>query len=209
MENEALSFIASFIAMAFVVSSYLVKNKTLYLACQALCIVFLIVSYFFAVNFFGMIGWAVGLARCLTFFLYERQDKIAPIAWAFVFASLTLASYFIVNLGIMKQAKPVDILCMTALIMYAFIFRIRSLKIVRFTMLVPTVLSITYNLLIQAAVFVTLTYVFELCVDLVSIARFHILPLFQDKNKQAPFCLTEKNIKEQKDIVKGEANAND
>ncbi len=185
MENEVLSFIASFIAMAFVVAAYLVKNKTLYLACQALCIVFLIVSYFFAVNFFGMIGLATGLARSLTFFLYEKQDKTAPMAWSFLFSFLTIASYLIVNLGILHDAKPVDILCVTALIMYAFIFRIRSLKIVRFTMLVPTVLSILYNVLIHAAIFATLTYVFELTVNLVSIARFHVLPLIHKQGNNA------------------------
>ncbi len=183
MENEVLSFIASFIAMAFVVSSYLMKKKTLYLACQSLCIVFLIVSYFFAVNFFGMIGLATGLARALTFFLYEKQDKNAPIAWSFFFSFLTIASYLIVNLWIMKDAKPVDILCVAALIMYAFIFRIRSLKIVRFTMLAPTVLSILYNVLINAAIFATLTYVFELTVNLVSITRFHILPLMRKQEE--------------------------
>lgn len=204
MENEVLSFIASFIAMAFVVSAYLVKNKMLYLACQALCIVFLIISYFFAVNFFGMIGLATGLARSLTFFLYEKQDKTAPIAWSFFFSFLTIASYLIVNLGILHDAKPVDILCVVGLIMYAFIFRIRSLKIVRFTMLLPTVLSILYNVLIEAAIFATLTYVFELAVNLVSITRFHILPLFKDKYTRSRLSVHNEEEKE----INGDANEN-
>lgn len=202
MENEVLSFIASFIAMALVVAAYLVKNKTLYLACQSLCIVFLIISYFFAVNFFGMIGLATGLARSLTFFLYEKQDKTAPIAWSFLFSFLTIASYLIVNLGILHDAKPADILCVAALIAYAFIFRIRSLKIVRFTMLLPTVLSILYNVLIDAAIFATLTYVFELTVNLVSITRFHVLPLLKDKHVRSHLPVHNNN-------EEGDTNEND
>ena len=187
MENETLSFISSFIGMAFIIASYLVKDKRLYLLFQSLCIAFLILSYFFGGNYFGMIGLGVGLARALTFFFYEKQDKNAPIFWSFVFSVLTVGSYFIVNLGILKTAQPLDVLCMSALVMYAFIFRIRSLKIVRFTMLVPTVLSILYNVFASAAIFTTLTYVIELCVNLVSIVRFHILPAYKNKYGHFPF----------------------
>lgn len=184
MENQTLSLIASFIGMACVVNAYLVKKKELFLLFQSLCLVFLILSYFFDVNYFGMIGLGIGLARALTFFLYERQDKNAPIFWSFTFSILTVGSYLIVNLGILKSAQPLDILCMSALVMYAFIFRIRSLKIVRFTMLVPTVLSIIYNIVVGAAIFTTLTYVFEMCVNLVSICRYHILPAYRRKHEK-------------------------
>ena len=135
-------------------------------------------------NFFGMIGLGVGLARSLTFFLYEKQDKNAPIFWSFFFSFLTIASYVVVNVCILQDARPIDLFCVTALVLYAFIFRIRSLKIVRFTMLAPTVLSIVYNVCISAALFATLTYVFELCVNLVAIVRFHVLPYFAKKKEE-------------------------
>lgn len=78
MENQTLALIASFIAMAFVVMAYFVKKKAYYLLCQLLCIVFLVVSYFFTVQFFAMIGLAVGLLRTVTFFVYENKEKQAP-----------------------------------------------------------------------------------------------------------------------------------
>ena len=56
----------------------------------------------------------------------------------------------------------------------AFIFRIGNLKIVRFTMLIPTVLSILFNVLTSAALFATLTYVFELCANVVFIFKYHV-----------------------------------
>ncbi len=183
MDIPILALIASFIGMAFVITAYLVRKKSLYLACQALCIVFLIIAYFFEVNFFGMIGLGIGLGRSLTFFVYEQKDKNAPIYWSFVFAVLTMLN-FSVNLFILKTGQPLDVLCMLALIAYAFIFRIRSLKIVRFTMLAPTVLSILYNILVGAAIFTTLTYVFELAVNCVSIVRYHGLPYYMEKRKQ-------------------------
>ncbi len=176
MYNYPLSLLASFIAMAFVVASYFVKKKSLYLLFQSLCIVFLVVSYFFTVQFFAMIGLAIGLVRALVFFVYERKDKISPLWVSYALAGTTIASYFIVNFGILKTAQPLDILCVAALVLYAFIFRIRDLKTVRFLMLVPTVLSILFNTLTHAALFASLTYVFELTANVVSIYKYHIKP---------------------------------
>ena len=174
MENPTLALIASFIAMAFVVASYFVKKKEYYLLCQLLCIAFLVVSYFFTVQFFAMIGLAVGLFRTITFFVYEKKGKTAPLVWSFILAGLTILSYIIVNFVILKSAQPLDILCLVALVGYAFIFRIRNLKIVRYTMIFPTVLSILFNLLTDAAIFVTLTYMFELVANVVSIFKYHV-----------------------------------
>lgn len=183
MENQTLALIASFIAMAFVVMAYFVKKKAYYLLCELLCIVFLVISYFFTVQFFAMIGLAVGLFRTITFFVYENKDQQAPIAWAFLFSGLTVASYFIVNYGILKTAQPLDVLCVLSLVMYAFIFRIRNLKIVRFTMLIPTILSILFNVLTSAALFTTLTYVFEFFANVVTIFKYHILGEKQNRDK--------------------------
>lgn len=181
MENKILALIAGFFAMAFVVTSYFVKKKQFYLLFQALCILFLIISYFFNVQFFAMIGLAVGLFRSLTFYAFEKKGKNAPIYWSFIFSLLTLASYFIVNFGILKTAQPFDILCLIALCLYAFIFRIRNLKIVRFTMLFPTFLEILFNVFTGAAIFVTLSYIFELCANIVSIFKFHVFNKKEDK----------------------------
>lgn len=180
MDIPVLAFIASFIGMAFVVTSYLVRKKSLYLACQSLCLVFLIISYFFEVNFFGMIGLSIGLVRALTFFLYEQKDKDAPIFWSFAFSLLTMVNFY-VNMFVLKTGQALDVLCLVALIAYAFIFRIRNLKIVRFTMLFPTILSMVYNILVGAAIFMTLTYVFELVVNCISILRYHVFPYYMEK----------------------------
>lgn len=196
MDIPVLAFIASFIGMAFVITAYLVKKKSLYLACQSLCLVFLIISYFFEVNFFGMIGLGIGLGRSLTFFAYEQKDKVAPIAWSFTFSILTLINFY-VNMFILKTGQALDVLCLTALIAYAFIFRIRSLKIVRFTMLFPTVLSMVYNILVGAAIFTTLTYVFELVVNCISILRYHILPYYMQKRRIVQGEMQEKSTYEQ------------
>lgn len=170
-----LSFAASFFAVVFVVMSYFVRKKSLYLLYQSLCIVFLILSYFFGLQYFAMIGLFIGLCRSVTFFLYEKEGKKAPIVWSFVFSVLTVTAYVVVNYVILKEGQPLGVLCMAALVMYAFIFRIRNLRIVRFTMLAPTFLSIAFNVLTHAAIFATLTYVFELGANLVAIVKYDIL----------------------------------
>ena len=181
MDNPTLALIASFIAMAFVIAAYFFKKKSAYLLCQLLCVIFLVISYFFTVQFFAMIGLAIGLFRTLTFFIYENKEKRAPLIWSFIFSGLTIISYFVVNFWILKTAHWLDILCLLALVMYAFIFRIRNLKIVRFTMLIPTVCAILFNLLTHAAIFATLTYVFELCSNVTSILKYHV---FNQKDKK-------------------------
>ena len=173
--NETLSYIAGFAAMVFVMMAYFVKKKELYLLYQSLCITGLVVSYLFNAQFFAMIGLFISLCRTLTFFFIERDGKRAGIGWSFLFAGLTVASYFIVNFWILGDAQPLDILCLAAGCMYAFIFRIRNLKIVRFTMLVPTVISIAFNAFSGAALFATLSYVFELGANVVSIFKYHII----------------------------------
>ncbi len=175
MENRILALITSFIAMLLVILAYFTRKKSRYLLFQLLCIVFLIISYFFTVQFFAMIGLFVGLLRTSTFFIYERKNTTAPILASIIFSILTIASYITVNLIILKDAKPLDLLCVFALICYAFIFRIRNLKIVRFTMIVPTVLSILFNVLTNAPIFSVLTYCIELSANLISIFKYHIL----------------------------------
>ena len=176
MENATLALIASFFAMSFVVVSYFVKKKEHYLLFQFLCIVFLIISYFFSLEFFAMVGLVIGLGRTVTFFIYEKKEKKAPILWAFFFSGLSLASYFIINLGFLGEAKPLDILFLVGLMMYAFIFRIRNLKTVRFLMLAPTLLSVLFNVLSHAPIFAILSYSFELGANILSIVKYHVLP---------------------------------
>ena len=53
MENQTFALIASFIAMVSVVMAYFVKNKSYYLLYQVICVLFLVVSYFFTVQFFA------------------------------------------------------------------------------------------------------------------------------------------------------------
>lgn len=183
MDNRVLALIASFFAMIFVAISYFVRKKERYLLFQFLCIVFLITSYFFTKQFFAMVGLVIGLGRTLTFFLYEKKGSRAPIFWAFLFSGLSLASYLIINLGIMKSAQPLDLLFLVGLIGYAFIFRIRSLKAVRFLMLAPTVLSVLFNILTHAALFATLSYSIELGANVVSIFKYHV---FTKKEKTPP-----------------------
>ena len=182
MDNRILALIASFFAMTFVVISYFVKKKERYLLFQFLCIVFLIISYFFTVQFFAMVGLVIGLGRTYTFFLYEKKGKNASILWAVLFSGLSLASYLVINLWILGEAHPLDILFLVGLIGYAFIFRIRNLKTVRFLMLVPTILSVLFNVLTHAALFATLSYSFELAANILSILKYHVFGREKEKN---------------------------
>ena len=179
MKNETLSLITGFIAMALVMISYFVKKKQLYLFFQSCCIIFLILSYLFNAQYFATVGLGIGFLRSLTFYIYEKEDKVAPSWLAFLFSGLTLIAYFIVN----KSIQPLDLLCLASLVMYAFIFRLRNLKAVRFLMLLPLALSVAFNITTSAAIFVTCSYSFELGADIVSIFKYHVFGEKQNKTE--------------------------
>ena len=191
--NQALSLSAGFIAMVVIVLSYFVKKKARYLVYQSAGISFLGLSYLFNAQYFAMIGLWIALCRSLTFFGLERKGKNASIAWSCLFSGLTVAAYFIVDFLILTDAQPMDILCLLASCAYAFIFRIRDLKRVRFLMPIPTALSILFNAFTGAALFVTLSYVFELTANVVSIYKYHIKP--ERKQTQG---VTKENIYEKR-----------
>ena len=175
MDNRVLALIASFIAMSFVTVSYFTRKKEHYLLFQLLCLLFLITSYFFTVQFFAMVGLVIAACRTVTFFIYERKGRKAPILWSFLFSGLSVVAYLVVNLAILKTAQPLDLLFLVGLVAYAFIFRIRNLKTVRFLMLFPSLLSVLFNAFTNAAFFTTLSYVFEFSSNLLSIFKYHVL----------------------------------
>ena len=169
--EEIAAFVVSLFAMVLIAVGYFLEKKSAYLFCQAAGIVGISLSYFFTKEFFAMIGLGIGLIRTLVFYAYEKRDKTAPLYLASIFASLSLLAYLIVNAGVLHSAKPVDLLCLVALILYAFLFRIRDMRKVRFWALIPTALSIAYNLLVRATVFVVLSYSFEFVACLLSIFK--------------------------------------
>jgi hypothetical protein len=121
-----------------------------------------------------MISLSIGLGRTITFFIYERKDKNAPIWLAGLFSGLTIISYFIVNLWILKTAKPIDIIYLVSLCLYAFTFRIRNLKTMRYMVVAPNSLAVVYNVAISAPIFTILSYAFELMANIVAIIKFNV-----------------------------------
>ena len=192
-DNSTLGMVMSFIAMAFVMISYFVKNKRMYLVFQTACIVFLVLSYLVIGQFFAMIGLLISLIRAFVFFVYENNDKRAPIWISVVISIATCAAYIIVNLMILKTARTVDLLLLCSSIMYAFIFRVRNLELVRYTMLIPTVLSVAYNALISAPIFLVLSYGFEGLANIVSIFRYHIIPRYKNRMNNNSVILANSN----------------
>ena len=184
MYNYTLSFIVGLISMGWVVISYFTDKKKVYLFLQATGIVFLILSYLFISEFFAMIGLGVGLARALTFFAYENKNKPAPLWLSFLFAGLTVLAYVIVNVVVFQDYAIWDILYLTALLFYAFTFRIRNLSVMRLVTIIPTGLSVVYGFGIGATAFVIVAYIFEFSANMLAILKQDILPKYKSKNQK-------------------------
>ena len=174
MECYVLSQIAGFVTLTLMILSYFFKSKSRYLLFQTLGLGCMFFSYLFGGEYFAMITLTVSVTRTLTFYLYEKKDREAPIGFAWLFAALAVCAYLIVNLVILHTAKPVDILYLAAMVLYAFIFRIRNIKVVRYTVIVPHVLAILYNLLLGNMIFVAMSYGFELLADFYAIFKYNI-----------------------------------
>lgn len=174
MTREEWALVVSIVVMLVMCSSYFFKKKSLYLAMQGMGIAFLMVAYILLREYFAMIGLVIGLARSMVYLLYEWKDKETSIWWAVLFSALGVACYVVINLWVLRSAKPYDLIYLVGLIAYAFIFRIRNLKLVRYLVLIPTALSIAYNALISAGIFVVISYSFELGANLVAIVKFRL-----------------------------------
>lgn len=183
MTKEQWAFLVSLIAMLLISSSYFVKRKSQYLTLQGLGICFLILSYFFTGEYFAMVGLTIGLGRSLTYLLFEVKDKEVGVFWPILFSVLGIMAYFVINLLILKTAKPVDIIYLLSLTGYAFIFRIRNLDLLRYIVLIPTGLAILYTVLIHAVPFVIASYSFELSANLLAIARYDLYK--RNKNEKS------------------------
>ena len=179
MIEDILAQIVSFFALVWIAASYFVSKKN-YLLFQAIGMVCLILSYLFKSNFFAMIGVSLGLLRALIFYLYEKREKEAPLILSFIFASLVICAYFVVNVGIQKTGKYEDIIYVTSLAFYAFTFRILDRKQLLYTTLIPTSLALIYNLICYTTVFVVFTYAFELGANIIAIFKF-----YADKRKKS------------------------
>ena len=173
MWNEILAQIVSCLGLLFGIVSYFVSKKN-YLLFQALAIIGLAISFLLLGEYFAMLALAVGLGRALTFYGYERNQKTAPLFLSFLFAGLTILAYLIVNFGIQKTAKYEDILYLIAMIFFAFTFRIRNLRTLRYVTLVPAGLSVVYSFLCNATIFAIFSYFVELAAVIFSILKYHV-----------------------------------
>lgn len=163
----------SLIALVLIVCSYFVSKKN-YLLLQMLGMVGLLLSFLLKANFFAMVGMAISIIRSLTFYLYEKNGRLAPIILSVLFSALTVASYFIVNVGIQGNAVPVDILYLLSLICYAFTFRVRDRRLFLHVALIPTALSLVYTAISFTTVFVLISYAFEFLANLVALIKLYI-----------------------------------
>lgn len=172
MYNETLAYVTSFCAMFLTFSSYFCKKKSMYLFFQFTAIIFLILSYLFSLEYVAMIGISIGLIRTLTFFIYEQKGLVAPLYWPFIFSVLTIIAYFVGSELKGDARSYYDILYIIGLIIFAFAFRIRDIRIVRYLSLPALAISALYNLLIHAPIFTTLDYTFELIANIVAIVIY-------------------------------------
>lgn len=172
---NTLAYIMSTIALALYCGSYFFNNKKKYLILQLNGNLFLSVSYLFMGAYFTMVSVAVGIARGLICYTYEKNNKKVPIYMIVGLCFVTVASYIIINYVVLSgTSSQWDFLYMFASCMYAITFAIRNIKLMRYLVLVPHLSAVLYNLLAKAPVSSAISYGIEFLITVVAIIKFHI-----------------------------------
>ena len=170
----------SMVALALYCCSYFFNNKKKYLILQLNGNLFLSLSYLFMGAYFTMVSVAVGIARGLICYTYEKNNKKVPVYMIIGLCFATVLSYVIINYVILTgTASQWDFLYMFASCMYAVTFAIRNIKLMRYLVLIPHMSAILYNLLAQAPVSSAISYGIEFMITVVAIIKFEI----QEKHK--------------------------
>lgn len=176
------AMVTTCIAMLFIMGSYFVSKKN-YLVLQMIGIVFLALGYVFTKEYFAMVGLSIGMTRSFIFLCYERKGRSAPIWIVGAVIVATTAGYFIVNAENI-EFRIADILFLLSAYLYAIVLNFRDLKLLRFCVILPTSLSIAYNVLAKQTVFTIITYAFEMGAAMVAIFKFYVIPSWKKENKK-------------------------
>ena len=172
---KTISFILSTIALVLYCCSYFFDNKKKYLIFQLTGNVFLSFSYLFMGAYFTMVSVAIGIARGLICYTFEKNDKKVPLYIIVGLCLATVLSYIIINYVILMGASsPWDILYMVASCLYAITFAMRNIKRMRYVVLIPHLSAVSYNLLVNAPISSAISYGIEFVVTVVAIIKFHI-----------------------------------
>ena len=174
MDVPVISTVTSFIALVLYSSSYFFKTKKGYLVTQGSGNVSLALSYLFIGEYFTMFSVSLGIARAVICYIYEKKNKNVPVPMIAALCGVTIASFFVINFGILKTGEGWDILYLFASCLYAIVFTIRNLKVMRYVILAPHALAIAYNLIIRAPFTSALSYLIELGVTVVAIVKFSL-----------------------------------
>ncbi|MBO5775977.1 MAG: YgjV family protein [Clostridia bacterium] len=170
--EQTISFICSATALALYSASYFFKTKKAYLTLQIIGNIFLSLSYLLIGAIFTMVTVIIGIGRGLVCYYYEKKDREVPLYMIIALCAATISSYVVINFIILKTATSWDVLYMLASCFYAITFTIRNIKLMRYAILVPHALAITYNLVIRAPITSALSYVIEAVITIVAIIKF-------------------------------------
>ena len=170
MTGPAYAF--STVALLLYSFSYFFNSKKRYLTLQLTGNAFLSISYLLIGSYFTMVSVAIGIARGLICYYYEKRDKRVPIYAIAGLCLATVLSYIVINFVILSDASPWDVFYLVAACLYAVTFAIRNIRVMRFTVMIPHSCAIAYNLLIHAPLSSAISYGIELAVTVAAIIKF-------------------------------------
>lgn len=174
MYNPTISLIISFFALLMFSSSYFFKKKSAYLMFQCFGSSCLAFSYLFIEQYLAMLAVLIGSVRTVIYYSYEKKGSSAPNYIVILVCVITTANYFVVNRITGVDSTVEDVLIILSYCLYAIVFNIRNLNLVRYAIIAPHVLAIIYNVVVSAPIFSTISFSVELTVTIVSIIYFKL-----------------------------------
>lgn len=166
-----VAFFLGLITSLTALISFQLKDMRLVLICQIICNGTGAVSYLLAPTsgLSGFAIFAVAILQCIVFFILRCKGVNEPKFAAYVFAAGYLAC------SLLTYKSPLDIFSAAAAQTCAFGVAQKNASFYRLLLLFNGILWLTYDLLLPAAITITLAHVITIASSFIGIVRLDIL----------------------------------
>ena len=139
-------------------------------------------NVYYLIDLIALMGLGIGLGYVITH--CGRKKKNALAVWPIFFSALSIITYVVIDWAVLGNAGWYNVFYLIGLVLYAFIFWIRDLKVMRHAAPAPTIFSIAFCVLSGADIFVIIAYSLELGANIVSIIKYHCFDKKKEKVKE-------------------------
>ncbi len=141
---DAIDILFTVISAVFIVGAYVVKKKALYILCQTMCNVVLIVNYIYLSQASTAISVGIATVRFIVFFILV--EKFDDIHWA----AIILFTSAVGICGFITADAPLDYMFVVSVMIYSVCYKIRDFMKMKLVLFIPLTMMLVYAIATRA-----------------------------------------------------------